>query len=121
MPPTLSDLVLDSKIRVSCHGTAHHRFTFEPITTVSGGYTRRRERQHIWTKESLLGKDSYGEVHLHKCSTDGGRNELQAVKMIDKSFMARKRINYHKEVEAIAKFSQEKVRSRCVLNIVSYC
>lgn len=88
---------------------------------MSGGYARCRERQHIWIKERLLGKGSYGDVYLYKCSTDGGRNELQAVKMIDKSLMARKRINYHKEVEAIAKFSQQKVCSSCVTNTVSYC
>lgn len=113
MPPGLSDLVLDTQIRVNfdqtLHQTAHHRFTFEWVT-LSGRFTRRREREDVWIKGRLLGRGSYGNVYLHQCSTgEGGRPQLQAVKVIDKAQMAAHRINYHKEVEAIAKFSQQKV------------
>ncbi|KAJ5975488.1 hypothetical protein N7481_009195 [Penicillium waksmanii] len=112
MPPGLSDLVIDTQIRVdfhqTLHQTTHHRFTFEWVT-LPGRYTRRREREDVWIKGKLLGRGSYGNVYLHQCSTgDGGGTKYQAVKTIDKAQMAAHRINYHKEVEAIAKFSQQK-------------
>lgn len=113
MPPGLSDLVLDTRIRVeiheTIHQTAHHRFTLDPAA-LSGRYTPRRERKYVWIKGKLLGRGSYGNVYLHRCSTgNGGATQFQAVKTIDKALMAAHRINYHKEVEAIAKFSQQKV------------
>lgn len=121
MPPGLSDLVLDTQIRVdfhqTLHQTAHHRFTFEWVT-FSGRFTgrRRRYREDVWIKGRLLGRGSYGNVYLHQCATgDGGRPQLQAVKTIDKAQMVAHRINYHKEIEAIAKFSQQKVCRSIIL------
>lgn len=123
MPPGLSDLVLDTQIRVEIHQTphqiAHHRFTFDS-GTLSGRYARRRERQHVWIQGRLLGRGSYGNVYLHSCSTgDRGETELQAVKTIDKAQMTAHRVNYHKEVEAIAKFSQQKV-GRTLIKHIDY-
>lgn len=56
----------------------------------------------------LLGSGSYGTVSLQKCLTSEGKVELQAVKMIGKAVVS-DGIDYFKELEAIAKFSQKKV------------
>lgn len=118
MASGLSDLVLDTQIRVEFHQTAHHRFVFEPATSTTRPtkYVRRRETQHVWVRERLLGHGSYGDVYLHRCtSADDNEAALQAVKKIDKARMVANKINYHKEIEAIAKFSQEKVGDWTIL------
>ncbi|KAJ5594729.1 uncharacterized protein N7459_000937 [Penicillium hispanicum] len=68
---------------------------------------RRKLQKDTWREERLLGSGSFGTVSLHKCLTSEGPAQLQAVKSINKA-IADEGIDYYKELEAIAKFSQTK-------------
>ncbi|CAI7579407.1 unnamed protein product [Penicillium pancosmium] len=107
MPPGLSDLVLDTQIRVEFDSQVVFRFTFES-SRVPGKYVRRQERRQAWKEDRFLGGGSFGDVYLHKCSSSENETQLQAVKTIDKARMAKQKIDFYKEIEAIAKFSQRK-------------
>ncbi|OQD83593.1 hypothetical protein PENANT_c016G09617 [Penicillium antarcticum] len=101
-----SDLVLDAQIQVEFSADLTHRFTIQSKFS-SGRHFRRRQRKDTWQVEKLLGSGSSGTVSLHKCLTSEGQAELQAVRMINKALLS-KGIDYYKELEAIAKFSQKK-------------
>ena len=98
-----SDLVADTKIRVEFDSDLTYRFTIQ-----SGISLRRRERKETWILDRKLGQGNYGSVWLHRSQTNN-QDEVQAVKRIDKAKMLRERVDWHKELEAIAKFSQKKV------------
>ena len=109
MESRLSDLVADTKLRVEFFDDQTYRFTIQSgITT--GRFVRRKERCDVWKTEQKLGDGTSGNVWLHRCLTSRGQAEVQAVKTIDKRQMAAQEIDYHRELEAIAKFSLQKVR-----------
>lgn len=103
MAPAPSDLVADTKIRVEFDSDVTYRFTIQ-----SGVSLRRRERKETWILDRKLGQGSYGSVWLHRSQSDN-QDEVQAVKKIDKAKMVGERVNWYRELEAIAKFSQKKV------------
>lgn len=111
MDSSLSDLVLDSRIQVEFSGNFTYRFTFQSRVS-SARYFRRRPRKDTWQTVKLLGRGLYGTVSLHRCLTSEGKAELQAVKTIEKAVIS-EGVNYYRELEAIAKFSQKKVRHIC--------
>jgi hypothetical protein len=118
MDSSLSDLVLDSRIQVEFSTNFTYRFTFQSRVP-SAPFFRRKPRKDTWQAVRRLGAGSFGTVSLHKCLTSEGEAELQAVKTIEKSVISRG-IDYYRELEAIAKFSQKKVRhidvprTRCI-------
>lgn len=85
-----------------------HRFTYQSRDD-KGEIVRRREKQEIWKKEKSIGGGTYGKVQRHRCLTGETPGELQAVKEIQKDSVDSNRIDFSKELEAIAKFSQKKV------------
>lgn len=105
MVPGPSDLVADTKIRVEFDSDLTYRFSIQ-----SSGLLRRRERKEAWRAERPLGEGASGSVWLHRCQAQSSDAELQAVKRMDKAKMASQDLDWHKELEAIAKFSQRKVR-----------
>ncbi|KAJ5364614.1 uncharacterized protein N7496_010327 [Penicillium cataractarum] len=102
-----SDLVLDSRIQVEFSNELIYRFTTQSKVS-SIRHVRRRPRKDSWQAVKRLGSGSFGTVTLHKCLTSDGQAELQAVKMIDKVAVSAG-VDYYKELEAIAKFSQRKI------------
>lgn len=120
MDASPSDLVLDSRIQVEFSGNVTYRFSTQSSVS-STQYLRRRPRKDAWQAVKILGCGSHGAVSLHKCVTNEGKSELQAVKMIEKAFVPRSG-GYFKELEAIAKFSQKKVGHACIpqLDVPSY-
>ncbi|KAJ5669166.1 hypothetical protein N7462_010236 [Penicillium macrosclerotiorum] len=106
MNSLLSDLVLDSRIQVEFSDNFTYRFTFQSRVS-SAPYFRRKLRKDTWQTVKLLGSGSYGNVSLHRCLTSEGKAELQAVKEIKKAIVS-EGIDYYRELEAIAKFSQKK-------------
>ncbi len=60
-------------------------------------------------------RGSFGVVWLENCTTGPSSGELRAVKVLRKA-TADASPNYYKELEAIAKFSQEKVGQIFMLN-----
>ncbi|KAJ5698100.1 hypothetical protein N7462_000105 [Penicillium macrosclerotiorum] len=107
MASATSDLVLDTKIHVELRSGYTHRFSIRS-ENAPGKYVRRQHREDIWRQENILGTGSYGSVWLERCLTSPDAAELQAVKTIAKAMIVRDGINYHEELEAIAKFSQKK-------------
>lgn len=107
MDPSLSDLVLDTRIIVEFGDNVTYRHTVQSKVSTAR-CVRRRQRKDTWQMEKILGRGSFGIVALYKCLTSEGPAELQAVKMIEKAVVS-KGIDYYEELEAIAKFSQKKV------------
>lgn len=108
MQSNTTDLVADTKFRVEFHSDFVHRFTFQS-SNAPGQYMRRKERLDVWKKEKSVGCGSYGSVWLHRCLTSEDQAELQAVKILGKRLLSSVRIDFYKELETIAKFSQKKV------------
>lgn len=103
-----SDLVDDTRIRVEFNSDLVHRFTYQSRDD-KGEIVRRREKQEIWKKEKSIGADTSSNVHRHRCLTGETPGELQAVKKIPKDSEHSNGVDFSKELEAIAKFSQKKV------------
>lgn len=104
-----SDLVRDSKLDTAFVGgaTLHVFLVSEPALR-----QRRRQVKEKWVREERLGAGSYGSVWLESCTDGRKKGELRAVKEISKlsSGASADFIDYGRELEAIAKFSNEKVQ-----------
>jgi serine/threonine protein kinase len=104
----MSDLVQDSKLRThfstsDCGVEIVH--TYDEIDPTSQRLVTRSEH---WRREREIGSGGFGSVWLQKC-TGGHRDiEVRAVKRIEISRYSR--IDYNRELEAIAKFSHPKVQ-----------
>lgn len=103
---TLVDLVRDSKIEtrpLDSHVVEH-------VLYETGRSARRRRvsKTERWTKGRQLGQGTFGTVHLQTCR-DGGGNKLRAVKEVKKFVIVGQELDYTRELEAIMKFSNDKV------------
>lgn len=101
----VSGLVKDSKLhtKLDAELTTH---TFLESTLVAGRRGRRREREELWKKKRDLGIGIFGTVWLEECVSEG---KLRAVKEVRKSVPGSRSMDYNRELEAIARFSQQKV------------
>lgn len=104
MPPPL-DLVQDSKLETEfLDGSTVHTF-IEPY-----GRNRRTSRKEYWRPERHLGRGGFGHVQLERCTTGERKDAMRAVKIINKrSGPTRKPLDFNRELEAIAKFSHNRV------------
>jgi serine/threonine protein kinase len=68
---------------------------------------RKEER---WERRGNLGSGTFGTVWLEKLITDNSEEKYRAVKEIKKDIRQSGAIDYSRELEAIAKFSHQKVR-----------
>ncbi|KAJ5091750.1 hypothetical protein NUU61_006620 [Penicillium alfredii] len=102
----VSDLVKDSKLptKVDSEYTTH---TFLESTSVAGRRARRREREEIWKKKRPLGIGILSTVWLEECVSEDG-SKLRAVKEVCKTAPGAKLVDYNRELEAIARFSQQR-------------
>jgi hypothetical protein len=101
----LPDLVLDSRLRTDFRDsvTIH---SFLEINEVG----RRYFREEHWKRERDLGHGGFGRVRLERCVTIGiKQNALRAVKIIDKQSNPFNSLDFNRELEAIAKFSNDRV------------
>jgi hypothetical protein len=98
----LPDLVQDSKLETHfLPGETVHTY-HEPDPTSQRRLVSRSEH---WQRQTRIGDGGFGSVWLEKC-TEGHRDiQLRAVKRIEISA----RVDYNRELEAIAKFSHRKV------------
>ena len=64
----------------------------------------------VW---KALAGGSFGKVYLQNCVEGNRKIEQRAVKRISKHKSVAKNIDYVAELEAMAKFSQRRVRSCC--------
>jgi serine/threonine protein kinase len=116
MPP-ISDLVRDSKLETKFGlGYTQH------IYHVSGDNPRQRKMriEERWERGRNLGTGSFGTVWLEKLVTENGEKKYRALKEIRKGVQLPKAIDYRRELEAIAKFSHQKVRESSIFVILLY-
>jgi hypothetical protein len=108
----LPDLIQDSKLEthfLSGPGnvieTVHTYYEPDPTS-------RRRlvSRSEHWQRQRMIGSGGFGNVWLEKC-TKGGNHDIEdrAVKQMGITRQHSARIDYNRELEAIAKFSHRKV------------
>lgn len=112
-----SDLVRDSKLetrfpRDPVEETAHPPHTLH-VFYESGQKSHERlvKRQEIWTRQKLLARGGSGSIWLEKCVRGNKLDETRAVKQIPRSERG-KVIDYHRELDALAKFSHARYH-RC--------
>lgn len=106
MPPNIPDLVRDTELEVQIFPDHVIQTVYISNPTAGGRRTQEREK---WQRNKKLGQGGFGVVWREKCTAGPSPGKLRAVKEIYKGTI--KVIpNYYKELEAMAKFSQEKVR-----------
>lgn len=103
----LSDLVRDSKLETQLLGSSIQHIFYD---TGSSAKQRRVRREERWARQKFVGQGAYGRVYLEQCET-GGSSRLRAVKEIKKSVTIGEEIDYMRELEAVAKFSHQKVNA----------
>lgn len=106
----LPDLVRDSKLEThflpdSSVETVHTYLESDPTSQ-----QRLVTRSEHWKRQKKIGGGGFGSVWLEKCTKGGRRGiEVRAIKQIEIDRRSA-RIDYNRELEAIAKFSHWKVR-----------
>ena len=110
MPP-VSDLVRDSKLETMFY----EKYT-QHVYHVSGANPRQRKirKEERWERGGNLGTGTFGTVWLEKLVTDSGEEKYRAIKEIRKDMRQSGAIDYSRELEAIAKFSHQKVRESSI-------
>ena len=108
MPP-VSDLVKDSKLQTEfCQGYTQH------VHYISGDTPRQRKvrKEERWERGRSLGNGTFGTVWLEKLITENSeeKSKYRAIKEMRKGPSRSKPTDYSRELEAIAKFSHQKVR-----------
>jgi hypothetical protein len=101
----LPDLVRDSKLHTDFSGpTTIHSF----LEIDEAG--RRYSREECWKWKQNLGQGGFGLVRLETCVTPGVKPDtLRAVKVINKQSNPSGSLELSRELEAIAKFSNDLV------------
>lgn len=101
----LPDSVLDSRLRTEFRDSiiAH---TYLEIDNAG----RRFSRKEHWKLEQFLGRGGFGLVRLERCVGKGiNQNSLRAVKIISKPLNPSESVDFNRELEAISKFSNDRV------------
>ncbi|KAL9084942.1 MAG: hypothetical protein Q9165_007808 [Trypethelium subeluteriae] len=97
---TVPDLVRDSKLETR-HTGGHtiHRY-------LEASSSRRRVlREEYWKRDKELGHGSFGRVWLEKCVKGSNEGQLRAVKMVPNFSNSSSAVDFRRESEAVAKFS----------------
>ncbi|KIX02554.1 uncharacterized protein Z518_08495 [Rhinocladiella mackenziei CBS 650.93] len=107
-----SDLIRDSELD-ALFNTEFTVHTYREASASWGG--RVVQRQEYWRRVSRIGRGAYGSVWLGKCVRGRQDIEWRAVKQVStKPLSSGRRIDYSRELEAIAKFSHHKYVHRFV-------
>jgi hypothetical protein len=112
MASSLPDLITDSKLEVESFKdySIQTRLVSNPATG-----QRRTRQQERWQRIKELGRGSFGTVWLEECTAGPSSGEVRAVKELCKNPTSVS-TNYYRELEAIAKFSQERVSTVDILS-----
>ena len=98
------DLVRLSKLDTRFHTDPQYTIHVEYMPG-SGKDRRGVRREERWKQKKRLGRGGFGTVWLEQCIDGSKKDELRAVKQIQKHG----NIDYFRELEAIALFSNAKV------------
>ena len=73
---------------------------------------RRKEKvEKRWYKDKVLGHGSFGEVYLEVCRQEDNTVDTRAVKRVEKAKMRSWKVDYKRELIALAQFSKVQVQS----------
>ncbi|KAH8647842.1 kinase-like domain-containing protein [Xylariales sp. PMI_506] len=104
-PPRLPDLVIDSQLETEVVTSAPsfcvRHISYENGQSVDDRHVRREE---LWEREGCVARRAYSSVWLERCSGSVSP-KFRAVKEIKKDAQAGKGLDYTRELEAAAKFS----------------
>lgn len=107
MDRPLSDLVRDTKLEVEVY--PNHTVQITYVSNPATGQRRTRLEQR-WQPSGEAGRGSFGYVRLETCSSGPETGQVRAVKELWKSGSGLRALSWVRELEAVAKFSQERVR-----------
>lgn len=101
-----SDLIKDSRLDTQFgeDGTRHTQY----VSSRAAGQRRIRNVE-LWKRERRLGSGTYGTVWLESCHSGRRQGQFRAVKEIRKAPIMVSSLDYSRELEAVIKFSHEKV------------
>ena len=110
----VSDLVQDAELETHFHPDHVTHIHIETGSTAQRRAIRREE--HWKRRRKPVGNGSYGNIWLEQCEGEDSQMELRAVKEVDKCPHNSKQVDYHRELEAIMKFSHPKARESTFRN-----
>jgi hypothetical protein len=100
-----SDLVRDLELKTIFEGQATLH-----IVRGHGTHQSLQEREERWRRKRKIGNGSFGVVWLEECITNDRQVlRLRAVKEIVRKDTSSNTIDYGRELEAMAKFSDKEV------------
>lgn len=99
----LPDIVRDAKLEAEISSTQTKNVFHKSTPTV-----RRMRIEELWVRDMELGHGAYGIVHLERCEQKT-KTKLRAVKQIRKIIAPGHAFDYASELEAVMKFSHQKV------------
>ncbi|GJD03445.1 calcium/calmodulin-dependent protein kinase type 1B [Colletotrichum higginsianum] len=104
-----SELVLESKLETTFFPNYTQHTYYKRGTS---GEKRRIQVRERWKRQKRLGQGAYGSVWLETCSRPAKQDgpKVRAVKEIPIDLRTRSAIDCHRELEAVMKFSQARVR-----------
>jgi hypothetical protein len=109
-----NDFVRDSELATEILSEELCVHTIHESDHLSG--SRGAPRLEYWQRHKIIGRGSYGSVRLEKCVKGRRDSQVRAVKQITIAGLPQaKSLDYSRELEAIAKFSQPKVCSAIVM------
>ncbi|KAF7547010.1 hypothetical protein G7Z17_g8020 [Cylindrodendrum hubeiense] len=112
LEPRMSDLVVESKIDATWDPATEQTTHVRTAVGVSARL-RRLKTEETWQRKRVLGHGAYGTVWLEqriaKSGSQHGESNLRAIKEIRKRPEASAYF-FHRELEAIAKFSHERFK-----------
>ena len=104
------ELVRDWKLECDCSDINNSTLQIRHVTNAAEGLWRQRVEER-WRRKHELGRGSFGVVWLEECVSGPSEGQLRAVKQLRKAPHSTTSKYYAKELEAIVKFSHERVRS----------
>lgn len=111
------DLVRDSELETRFHGKyTSHRYHETDLANEE----RAVIRQEYWKRIKHIGGGAYGSVWLEECVKGARDHNFRAVKEILKPPPTHAAIDYNRELEAIAKFSHDRVSFDVLVMCVTY-
>lgn len=101
-----SDLVRDSKIETKVAGNTTNHVFYTPGRSAKERQIRKEEK---WVRNAYLGQGAFGVVYRERCEAGERLSKIRAVKEIKKRVAAGEELDYTRELEAIVKFSNDRV------------
>lgn len=107
----ISDLVVESRIEAAWDPETEQTTQIRTVVGVSAS-RRRLKSEETWKRKRILGRGAYGTVWLEERTAGSGprdgESHLRAIKEIRKRPHVSSASEFHRELEAIAKFSHDR-------------